>query len=88
MYLAMTRLLNAAHFLELPKVSIAATADALRYSSPQSFGRHIRGLLGLTAAEFRKELPAAAALAHYRNRLIEPHRDALRSFRPLPFTPA
>ena len=82
-YLSMTRLLYAAWFLGMPGVSVAATADALRYSSPQSFGRHVRTTLGLTAAEFRRELPMAAALSHYHHRLIEPYRKTLQSFRPL-----
>jgi AraC-like DNA-binding protein len=82
-YLSMTRLLYAAWFLGMPKVSVAATADALHYSSPQSFGRHVRTTLGLTAAEFRRELPMKAALEHYRARLIEPYREILKSFRPL-----
>jgi AraC-like DNA-binding protein len=82
-YLSMTRLLYASYFLEMPKVSVAATANALHYSSPQSFGRHVRTTLGLTAGEFRRELPMRAALDHYVARLIAPYRDTLKSFRPL-----
>src|SRR4029078_6686177 len=72
----------ASWYLGTPKVSVAATADALRYSSPQSFGRHVRTVLGLTAGEFRRELSPSIALAHYRDRLIEPHRQTLRVFNP------
>jgi AraC-like DNA-binding protein len=82
-YLSMTRLLYAAWFLAMPKISVAATADALHYSSPQSFGRHVRTTLGITAAEFRRVLPMKAALDHYRARLIDPYRETLKSFRPL-----
>ncbi len=82
-YLAMMRLLYAAHFLEIPKVSVAATANALHYSSPQSFGRHVRNTLGLTAGQFRHQMPMRAALDHFRTRLIEPYCDILNTFRPL-----
>jgi transcriptional regulator GlxA family with amidase domain len=83
MYLSMARLLYAAWFLEIPKVSIAATANALHYSSPQSFGRHIQMLLGLTAGEFRKELTMRVALDHFVGRLITPYSDTLQRFRPI-----
>src|SRR5205085_7617870 len=79
-YLSMTRLLYAAWFLEMPRVSVAATANALHYSSPQSFGRHVRTLLGLTAGEFRREVPMRVALDHYRSRLIEPYQETLKWF--------
>lgn len=82
-YLSMTRLLYAAYFLEMPKVSVAATANALHYSSPQSFGRHVRTTLGLTAGEFRREMPRRAAFEHYVARLIAPYRKTLESFQPL-----
>lgn len=82
-YLSMTRLLYAAHFLAMPKVSVAAAANALHYSSPQGFCRHVRTTLGLTAGEFRRELSARAALDHYKKRLIEPYRMTLRMFQPL-----
>lgn len=82
-YLSMTRLLYAAWFLEEPRVSVAAAADVLRYSSPQSFGRHVRTTLGLTAAEFRREMPLRVTLDHYRSRLIDPYLDTLSWFRPL-----
>jgi AraC-like DNA-binding protein len=82
-YLSMTRLLYAASFLEMPRVSISAAADALHFSSPQSFGRHVRQTLGLTASEFRREVSLHVALEHFRTRLVEPYRDALKAFRPL-----
>ena len=83
-YLAMTRLLYAAWFLEEPRVSVAAASDALLYSSPQSFGRHLRTTLGLTTGQFRREMPLRLALEHYRSRLLEPYRETLTWFRPLP----
>lgn len=85
-YLSMTRLVYAAYFLEMPKVSVAATANALNFSSPQSFERHVRSVLGLTAGEFRRELNSRAAIDHYINRLIVPHLEKLRDFNPLAST--
>ena len=83
-YLVMTRLLYAAWFLEEPRVSVAAASDALLYSSPQSFGRHLRTTLGLTTGQFRREMPLRLAIEHYRSRLLEPYRETLTWFRPLP----
>jgi AraC-like DNA-binding protein len=82
MYLSMTRLLYAASFLETPKVSVAAVADRLRFGSPQGFCRHVRKTLGLTAGQFRRELPLSAALEHYISRLILPYQATFSSFDP------
>src|SRR5438445_9125140 len=43
-YLAMARLVRAARFFENAGFSIANVANHLDYSSPQSFGRHVRTL--------------------------------------------
>jgi AraC-like DNA-binding protein len=83
MYLAMTRLAYAAAFLERPHVSVADTAARLGYSSPQSFGRHIRSTLGLTTGEYRREYPFDKALEHFVHRLVFPYLGALRAFAPL-----
>jgi AraC-like DNA-binding protein len=82
-YLSMTRLLYAAAFFERKAISIADVANSLNFSSPQSFGRHVRLILGLTAGEFRRDLSLPEALDHYVARLIVPHRDVFRSFNPL-----
>lgn len=82
-YLAMTRLLYAAAFLETTGTSIADVADGLNYSSPQSFGRHIRIMLGIPAGEFRRTLPFAAALDHYTSHLVVPYQDTFRRFDPI-----
>ena len=63
--------------------SIADVAHQLEYSSPQSFGRHLRVLLGLTAGEFRRRLPFVVALDRYRATLVTPYRDRLLTFHPL-----
>ncbi len=82
-YLAHARLLHAAYLFRSGGLSIADIANRLEYSSPQSFGRHLRALLGVTAGEFRRRLPFEAALARFRERLVTPYRDRLLSFHPL-----
>ena len=44
-YLAMARLIRAARLFENPGFSVANVANHLDYSSPQSFGRHVRTLM-------------------------------------------
>lgn len=82
-YLAYARLLRAARLFEDPGHSIADIANALEYSSPQSFGRHVRTLLGITAGEFRRTHTVAHMLERTLAELIRPHREALRALRPL-----
>ncbi len=86
-YLAHARLLHAAHLFRCDGLSIADVAHRLEYSSPQSFGRHLRTLLGITAGEFRRRLPFEAAVARFRSRLITPFRARLLAFHPLGTTP-
>jgi len=82
-YLAFARLLRAARLFEDRGHSIADVANALEYSSPQSFGRHVRTLLGMTAGEFRDRFTSAALLERLLEQLVRPHRAALRALRPL-----
>ena len=56
-YLAAIRLLHAAFLFETAGLSVADVSYRLEYSSPQSFGRHLRAMLGLTALEFRRRFP-------------------------------
>jgi AraC-like DNA-binding protein len=82
-YLAMARLVRAAHLFENRGFSVANVANHLQYSSPQSFGRHVRALLGVTAVEFRAQIDGAAMVERFRQDLILPHLDRLRRIRPL-----
>ena len=82
-YMAHTRLLHAAWLLKSEGYSIADVAHRLEYSSPQSFGRHLRALLGMTAGEFRRRLPFGDALSRFRATLVTPYRDRLLAFHPL-----
>ncbi len=82
-YLAHARLLHAAYLFRNAGLSIADIANRLDYSSPQSFGRHLRALLGVTAGEFRRRLPFEAAVARFRERFVTPYRGRLLAFHPL-----
>jgi AraC-like DNA-binding protein len=82
-YLAMARLVRAAHLFENHGFSVANVANHLEYSSPQSFGRHVRALLGITAQEFRERYDGEGMFERFRQDLILPHRDRLRTLVPL-----
>ena len=82
-YLAMARLIRAARLFENPGFSVANVANHLDYSSPQSFGRHVRTLMRLTAMQFREQYDGEGMLQHFRQTLVLPHLDRLRALRPL-----
>lgn len=82
-YLAYARLLRAARLFEDPGHSIADVANTLDYSSPQSFSRHVRTLLRVTAGEFRRTFTGERMLERFVEELVRPHRAALRELRPL-----
>lgn len=86
-YLAYARLLRAARLFEDEGHSIADVANALDFSSPQGFGRHVRTLLGMTGGEFRERFTAARLLDRLLDELVRPHREALRTLRPLALRP-
>jgi hypothetical protein len=58
-------------------------AYRLEYSSPQSFGRHLRAMLGLTALEFRRRFPFPMALERFVALMMAPYREVWRTFHPL-----
>lgn len=82
-YLSAMRLLHAAFLFQNPGLSVSDVAYRLDFSSPQSFGRHLKAILGVTAGEFRSRFPFEIALARYVDLLITPYREALRAFYPL-----
>jgi AraC-like DNA-binding protein len=82
-YLAMARLVRAAQLFENPGLSIANVANRLDYSSPQSFGRHVRGLIQLTAVEFRQKYDGEGMLQRFRDDMVIPYLPRLRDFAPL-----
>ena len=81
-YLATARLVRAARLLENPGLSIASVANHLDYSSPQSFGRHIRTMLKISAVEFRERYDGEGMLRRFREDLVMPFAPVLRGFSP------
>ncbi len=81
-YLATARLVLAADRFERPGATITEVTHLMRYSSPQSFGRHTRRMLGVSAAGFRDRYDGDGMLAHFIDRLVRPHRDALSRLSP------
>ena len=82
-YLAIARLVRAARLFENAGFSIANIANHLDYSSPQSFGRHVRTLLYITAGEFRERYDGASMFARFRADLVLPYTSVLRQLKPL-----
>src|SRR6478672_2676227 len=82
-YLAMARLVRAARLFENSGFSIANVANHLDYSSRQSFGRHVRTLLHITAGEFRERYDCATMFTRFRTELITPYVENLQVLRPL-----
>ena len=82
-YLAAMRLVHAAYLFRNPGLSVADVAYRLDFSSPQSFSRHLKAMLGVTAGEYRHRFPFDVALARYVDLLITPYRETFRAFRPL-----
>ncbi len=86
-YLAFARLIRAARLFENPGLSIADVANHLEYSSPQSFGRHVRTLLLMTAGQFRSNYDGERMFELFRQALILPHLARLRVLHPLHMHP-
>lgn len=81
-YVAAIRLLYAAQYFENEGLSITDVAYRLECSSPQSFGRHLRAMLGITPGEFRKRYNFDAAMDRFVAVLIEPYRHVWGTFHP------
>ena len=82
-FLDFANLVRAAHRLEDPRRSIADVALSLEYSSPQSFGRHVQLVLGMTASAFRARFDCEGMFRRFCDELITPCQVALCRFRPL-----
>ena len=82
-YLAVAQLAHAARLLENPGASISSVANSLEYSSPQSFGRHLQLFMQLTPREFRRRYDGDGMLENFRQELVIPHKERLRTFDPL-----
>jgi len=82
-YLANVRLIRAARLFENPGLSIAAVANHLDFSSPQSFGRHVQIVARMPAGEFRRRYDGEGMFERFRAELIIPYREQLMQLRPL-----
>ncbi|MGQ0703151.1 MAG: helix-turn-helix domain-containing protein [Gemmatimonadales bacterium] len=82
-YLNAVRLLYASHYFEGGVRSVADVAYQLDCSSPQSFGRTVRVMLGITPSEFRRRYPFPIALDRFIDQLVLPYRNAWSKLRPL-----
>lgn len=82
-FLDLANLVRAAHALEDQRRSIADVAVQLDYSSPQSFGRHVQLVLGMTASTFRATYDCEGMYGRFCDDVITPFHAALCSFRPL-----
>ena len=86
-YLSLARLIRAAKLFENPGLSIASVSNYLDYSSPQSFGRHIRTVMHMSPVEFRETYDGAGMLQHFRSELVIPYATVFKSFRPAAGSP-
>src|SRR4051812_11540471 len=81
-YLALSRLIRAARLFENPGLSVARVANHLDYSSPQSFGRHVRTVMRMSPVKFRGTYDGQGMLQFFRTELVLPYIDVLCAFRP------
>ena len=87
-YLSLARLIRAAKLFENPGFSVASVANHLEYSSPQSFGRHVRTIMGMSPVTFRHQFTAHGMTEHFRDQLVIPFLDTLRRFHPAECEPS
>jgi AraC-like DNA-binding protein len=81
-YLSLARLIRAARLFENPGLSVARVANHLDYSSPQSFGRHVRTMMQMSPVRFRSKFDGQGMLQYFRTEVVLPYVDVLRTFRP------
>ena len=81
-YLSLARLIRAARLFENPGLSVARVANHLDYSSPQSFGRHVRTVMKMSPVNFRTTYDGQGMLQFFRTELILPYVGVLCTFRP------
>src|SRR6476469_3021157 len=81
-YLSLSRLIRAARLFENPGLSVARIANHLDYSSPQSFGRHVRTVMKMSPVKFRATFDGQGMLQYFRRELILPYAEVLCTFRP------
>lgn len=82
-HLVAIRLCHAARLFDEGDHTIGDVAYRLEYASPQSFGRHLRSVLGITPSEFRTRFPFGMVLGRFLDQMVRPHTDVWRRFKPL-----
>lgn len=82
-HLVAVRLCHAAKLFDEGDLTVADVAYRLEYASPQSFGRHLRVVLGITPSEFRSRFPFCVVLDRFLDRMVRPHVTVWRTFKPL-----
>jgi AraC-like DNA-binding protein len=82
-YLDLANLVRTAYRLEDQRRSIADVVTSLDYSSPQSFGRHVHLVLGITASAFRGRYDCEGMYRRFCDELVTPVQPQLCAFRPL-----
>lgn len=85
-FLAFARLSCAARLFENPGISVSSVSDQLSYSSPQSFSRHVRSILGMSAIQFRVRYDCEGMLEAFREELVLRHLSTWRVFDPFGHT--
>jgi AraC-like DNA-binding protein len=86
-YLSALRLVYAAQYFEGGGRSVSDVAYRLDCSSPQSFGRSLRAMLGITPGEFRRRFPFPVALDRFLTQFVVPYAATWSRFHPLRGTP-
>jgi AraC-like DNA-binding protein len=82
-YLSATRILFASSLFADREMSVTGVANQLRYSSPQTFQRHIRARFGQSVGAFRYTYSFRRTKDLYLSELIVPYAAQFRTFEPL-----
>ncbi|HEY4320501.1 MAG TPA: helix-turn-helix domain-containing protein [Gemmatimonadales bacterium] len=82
-HLVAVRLCYAARLFDEGDLTIADVAYRMDYASPQSFGRHLRIVLGITPSEFRSRFPFCSVLQRFMEQFVTPYKGTWKQFRPL-----
>jgi len=81
-YLSLARLIRAHGSSRIRDYPFARVANHLDYSSPQSFGRHVRTVMRMSPVKFRTVYDGQGMLQFFRTELILPYVEVLCMFRP------
>lgn len=88
LYIDLARMVRAARMLENKGFSVSMVSSNMGFSSPQSFSRHCQAVMKITPAELRNTYDGEKMLMHFRDTLVVPYLDTLRSFRPVTLEPS